>query len=412
MTNKYAAPRGTYDLLPEQAAPLQRLEAVCRSVFGRFGYGEIRVPMFEYTRVFNRGVGETTDIVEKQMFTFGTGGDEEKDTLTLRPELTAGVMRALIEHNVLAQKPFVKVWYYGPVFRKERPQKGRFRQFHQFGVEAVGANDPLVDVETILVLLSILREAGVENFQLKLNSVGCPECRPKYRETLRGAVERQLPRRCEDCKRRFERNVLRLLDCKADRELNKQLPGPIEHVCAECRRQFELVQRHTGGALDPTLVRGLDYYTRTVYEVTSGVLGAQDALAGGGRYDNLVEELGGPKVGGVGFAAGVERVIMAMKEIKVDARLDFFAVYIDEALKNDLFAIVNRLRGAGLSGDMEFESRSVKAQMRSANRSGARFAVILGGEEHRKGVVKVKDLAKGDEREVPIDEAIRVLGTR
>lgn len=409
---RYAAPRGTYDLLPEQAAAHQRLEAVCRSVFARFGYGEIRVPVFEYTRLFNRGVGETTDIVEKQMFTFGTGGDEEKDTLSLRPELTAGVMRALIEHNVLAQKPFVKVWYYGPVFRKERPQKGRFRQFHQFGVEAVGSNDPLVDVETILVLLSILREAGVQEFQLKLNSVGCPECRPRYRETLRAAAQAQLPQRCEDCRRRFERNVLRLLDCKTDRELNRQLPGPMEHVCPECRRQFELVQKHTGGVLEPTLVRGLDYYTRTVYEVTSSTLGAQDALAGGGRYDHLVEELGGPKVGGVGFAAGVERVVMSMKEVNAGAPLDFFGIYIDETLKSDLFDIVNRLRGAGLSGDMELETRSVKAQMRNANRSGARFAVILGGEERQRGVVKLKDMARGHEREVTIDEAIRIVGAR
>jgi len=409
----FQAPEGTKDITPDQVVLWNRLESAARATFARFGYEEVRTPIFEYTALFHKSSGETTDIVEKEMFTFGDPEDK-KGTYSLRPELTPGTIRALIEQGLFAKKNFWKVWYLGPAFRKERPQKGRYRQFTQIGVEAVGSPDPLVDAETMILLSEILKAVGVSAWDLRVNSIGCKDCRPKYREALKEWIRPRLDSLDENCKRRFERNVFRILDCKVDAEKLKDAPKSIDFLDQPCKDHMAAVE----GALracdvpyrvDPRIVRGLDYYTRTVYEFSSSKLGAQDAIAGGGRYDTLVGSMGGPDVGSVGFAAGVERILLAMEGDAAPPAPDFFAVAVADVPRSEVLRAVVRLRRQGLSGDLDFEARSVKAQMRSANKSGARFALFLGPEELQKGVIKLKDMKDGAEKTVSADEAVRML---
>jgi histidyl-tRNA synthetase len=324
------------------------------------------------------------------------------------------VIRALVEENLFARRPVWKLWYFGPAFRKERPQKGRYRQFTQVGVEAVGASDPLLDAETMILFADLLDGAGVKSWKLRINSIGCGNCRGAYREALRKAISPDLATYCENCRRRFERNVFRILDCKADVEKTAKLPAALEHTCDACKAHMkgvELALREAGVAyrVDPRIVRGLDYYTRTVYEFTSSRLGAQDAICGGGRYDTLVKDMGGPDVGSVGFAAGAERILLAMEGQAAATPLDFFGVAVSEDLRGAVFKAVTELRRAGYSGDMDFEGRSLKAQMRSANRSGARYAFLIGPDEAARGVLKLKNMKEGTEREVTVEEAKSVL---
>jgi len=409
----FQAPEGTKDITPEQAVLWNRLEAAARTTFARFGYEEVRTPIFEYTALFHKSSGETTDIVEKEMFTFGDPEDK-KGTYSLRPELTPGTIRALIEQGLFGKKNFWKVWYLGPAFRKERPQKGRYRQFTQIGVEAVGSPDPLVDAETMVLFAEILKAVGVTAWELRVNSIGCKDCRPVYREALKNYIRPLLPTLDENCNRRFERNVFRILDCKVDADKLKDAPKAIDYLCEACKSHMAVVE----GALkacevpyriDSRIVRGLDYYTRTVYEFSSSALGAQNAIAGGGRYDTLVGSMGGPDVGSVGFAAGVERILLAMGGDAPAPVPDFFAVAVADVSRSDVFKTVVQLRRRGLSGDLDFEARSVKAQMRSANKSGARYAVFIGPEEIQKGVLKLKDMKDGSERTATVDEAVAML---
>jgi len=411
-------PEGTQDLLPDQLAAWSGLESAARQVFHRYGYQEVRPPLFENTALFHKSTGEATDIVEKEMFTVPPRGEGE--SYTFRPEFTPGVIRLLIENQLLKQKGFWKVWYWGPAFRYERPQKGRYRQFHQFGVEAVGSHDPLLDVETIVVFAEILKGVGVTDYAIRINSMGDAKCRGAYRDALKAFIEPNLASYCENCRRRFERNVFRVLDCKvpADRARNERAPAMIDHLCVECGDHFSAVQRGLKEAglafdVDKRIVRGLDYYTRTVYEFSSARLGAQDALGGGGRYDTLVGQMGGPDAGAVGFSAGCERVILAMEAAGVKpsaaATADFFAVAADDAARPEVFRAAQAFRAAGLSGDLDYEGRSVKAQMRSANRSGARYAVLIGAEERAQGRVRLKKMDGGEESVVPLDEAVRIL---
>ena len=419
-------PEGTKDLLPPQAeianpeerwrntALWQRVEAVARDVFRRFGYDEVRTPVFEYTQLFHKSSGETTDIVEKEMFTFGDPA-EPGGTFSLRPELTPGVVRALINENLFAKKATWKLWYLGPAFRKERPQKGRLRQFTQIGVEAVGASDPLLDAETMILFADFLGGVGVKAWKLRINSIGCGACRPVYREALKNAVRPMLETLCENCKRRFDRNVFRILDCKVDAEKTAGLPSALDHACEACRAHLKGVEGALRGAkveyrVDPRIVRGLDYYTRTVFEFSSSRLGAQNALCGGGRYDTLVKDMGGPDVGSVGFAAGVERILLAVESEVAPPAPDVFGIAVTEAERGAVFAAIGRLRKAGLAGDLDYEGRSVKAQMRSANRAGARYALFIGPEEAARGRVKLKDMKGGGaERELSIEEVEAVL---
>ena len=409
----FQAPEGTRDITPDQVALWNKLEKAARDTFTRFGYEEVRTPIFEYTALFHKSSGETTDIVEKEMFTFGDPEDK-KGTYSLRPELTPGTIRALIEQGMFAKKNFWKVWYLGPAFRKERPQKGRYRQFTQIGVEAVGSPEPLVDAETMVLFAEILKAVGVTAWELRINSIGCGECRDGYRQVLKEAIRPLLPALDENCKRRFERNVFRILDCKVDAEKTQNLPRAIDHTCQKCKDHMAVVEKALQACavpyrIDPRIVRGLDYYTRTVYEFSSSALGAQNALAGGGRYDTLVGSMGGPEVGSVGFAAGVERILLAMTGEGAAPAPDFFAVAIADVPRAEIFKAVIALRRAGLAGDMDFEARSLKAQMRSANKSGARYALLMGPEEVQQGVVKLKDMKDGTEQTVALGEVLSRL---
>ena len=411
----FRAPEGTRDVLPDEARRWRRLEEAARACFDRFGYEEVRPPVFEYAALFQKSSGETTDIVEKEMFTFGDPEDPA-GAYALRPELTPGVVRAVLQENLFARRGLWKLWYFGPAFRRERPQKGRYRQFTQLGVEVLGTADPLADAETMVLFAEILRGAGVTAWELRLNSIGCADCRPGYREVLRRAIAPDLARYCENCRRRFERNVFRILDCKTPScvELSSRLPAAIDFTCERCRahqRAVEAALRDAGVPFrfDPRIVRGLDYYTRTVYEFSSSALGAQNALAGGGRYDTLVRDMGGPDVGAVGFAAGAERVLLALGPEGGTRTPDFFAAAVQPEQRQALFRIVTDLRRAGLSGDMDYEGRSLKAQMREAHRSGARYALILGPEEAARGRVKLKDMKDGSERSADPGEARDIL---
>ncbi len=414
-------PTGMEDCLPERVPLWRFIETTAREVFDVFGYQEIRTPMFEYTSLFERSVGETTDIVEKEMYTFAS---EREDSLTLRPELTAPVVRSVLGNSLLAKKPFQKLYYIGPVFRRERPQKGRLRQFHQIGVECLGAYDALVDVETIALLTQFYDRLGLTKYDIRVNSIGCPVCRAGYREVLRGFFGPRRGELCPNCTARFDRNVFRILDCKMEgcAKVAEGFPAIDAYLCDACKVHFAALRDGLGAAgiryqLDSKLVRGFDYYTKTVYEVKYPGLGAQDAIAGGGRYDNLIEEMGGPKAGAVGFGMGFERVVIALEETaKVDASrvpgarpFDFFVVVVSADLRGRGFELLSRLRREGFAGDMEYEGRSMKGQMRSANRSAARYALILGPDELAQGVAKAKDMTNGGERAVPLADVAAFL---
>ncbi|MBI2901654.1 MAG: histidine--tRNA ligase [Planctomycetes bacterium] len=407
----FQAPPGTEDVLPERVPLWLRVEEAVRRVFGAYGYEEVRAPVFEYTQLFHKSTGEVTDIVEKEMYTFG----DAEESFSLRPELTPSIARILVEHSLFAKRNFWKLFYIGAAFRKERPQKGRLRQFHQLGVEAVGSADPALDAETILMFQHLLRDLGVTRYEARINSIGCPECRPAYRELLRKAIEPEIARYCENCRRRLGRNVFRILDCKACVALTEKLPPVIEHTCAKCKEHLAAVEKALAGApykVDPRIVRGLDYYTRTVYEFRSDLLGAQDAIGGGGRYDTLIRDMGGPDVGAVGFAAGVERILLCLDAAgaKIDAsRPDFYVVAVDGSCRPEAFRVANSLRGAGLAGDLDFEGRSLKAQFRTANKSGARTVLVVGPDEMARGKVKLKNMQDGTEREASLDEARAIL---
>ncbi|HRR78769.1 MAG TPA: histidine--tRNA ligase [Planctomycetota bacterium] len=406
------APLGTEDILPEQAAAWQRVEAAARALFARYGYGEIRTPIFEATRLFVRSIGETTDIVEKEMYTLGEG----EDSLTLRPEATAPVVRAYLEHSLHKSRAFQKLYYIGPMFRHERPQAGRKRQFHQIGVEAIGATDPLLDAEVIALACHLLDELGIGGYRVRLNAIGTPASRGGYRDLIKAALSAQQDRLCPDCRRRLDRNVFRVLDCKNEGciGLSRSLPSILDHLPQEERAHFDRVAEALRSAgvpfeADPFLVRGFDYYTGVVFEITHRALGAQDALCGGGRYDNLIADLGGPPLGAVGFAIGFERLLMALQAVAAPAAapaLDLYVVTMGAAARLAAFGCVTALRRAGLTADTDYEGRGLKAQMRTANKLGARFVVVLGDNELASGLLKLKHMASGAETEVSGVEAI------
>jgi histidyl-tRNA synthetase len=402
----FRAPSGTEDILPDRVPLWLRVEETVRSLFGSYGYRELRPPLLEYTSLFHKSTGEVTDIVEKEMYTFGEG----KNALSLRPEVTPSIVRALIEKGLFGQQRFWKTFYLGPAFRRERPQKGRMRQFTQLGVEALGSTDPLLDAEVIRLYAHFLDTLGITRYEIRINSIGCHGCRAGYRDLLRKEITPHIGEYCQNCQTRLERNVFRILDCKGCREKAMKLPLAIDHNCIDCRTHFSLVEKGLEGVsytVDPHIVRGLDYYTRTVFEFTSDLLGAQDALAGGGRYDSLVKNMGGPDIGAVGFAAGVERLMLVLDALGTNAEgvvPDFYVVAVNDSVRGEVFRIANELRSKGLSGDLDFEGRSLKAQFRSANKLGARYAVVVGPDELSHGNVKLKNMVEKDEREIPVGE--------
>ncbi|AEQ21884.1 histidyl-tRNA synthetase [Acidaminococcus intestini RyC-MR95] len=411
------APRGTKDILPGAVNGWRYVESVLRDVCREFNYQEIRTPIFEHTELFQRGIGDGTDVVDKEMYTFN---DRSGRSITLRPENTAAVVRSFVENKLYAEPMPLKVFYIGPMFRYDRPQAGRMRQFHQFGVEAMGSPSPVVDAETILLAITVLKRLGLKDLKLKINSVGCPKCRPQHRTLLQDYFRPHLKELCEDCQSRFDRSPLRILDCKVDHDKPFMAGAPkiTDSLCEECHDHFEMVKKLLDEAgvdyeVDSTLVRGLDYYTKTAYEVQYSPLGAQSAVGGGGRYDGLVEELGGPSTPGVGFAMGLERIILALEKqglLKSEKEaIDVFAVVPDEGGTADAFKAVMTLREAGYSCDMNQIGRSMKAQMKQADRAGARFALIFGEEERSRGAVTVRNMADSSQEEIKRSEIVSYM---
>ena len=419
MPKNISSIQGTEDVLPGGWGHWRLLYQTARRAFERYGYGELRTPVIEDTRLFVKGTGETTDIVQKEMYTIPSG---DEDSITLRPEGTPSAIRAYLEHSLDKQAPFQKLYYSGAMFRHERPQRGRLRQFHQLGIEAIGGASPLLDVETILVALDIFRGVGLQNVQLWINSIGCQDCRPAFREMLRGILSERLNQLCDDCRARIDRNVLRVYDCKNEgcRRVVETLPTMVEHLDEPCAEHYARVKAALAGAgvefdEDPRLVRGLDYYTRTVYEIKHPSLGARDTICGGGRYDGLVELLGGPPTPCVGFGLGCEPTLLAM-EAELGApedsspRPDVYIICFERDARPECFTLVEELRRAGLSADMDYEGRSAKAQMRMANRLNARHCFLIGGDELAAGTVTIKDMSDGSQRSMPRAEAVEEMG--
>jgi histidyl-tRNA synthetase len=401
------APRGTKDLLPGEVEKWQYIEKIARELGRVYDYHEIRTPIFEHTELFLGGIGDTTDIVQKEMYTFKDRGGR---SVTLRPEGTAAVVRAYLERHLGSLPQPVKVYYIGPMFRYDRPQAGRFRQFHQVGIEAFGTNDPSLDAEIICFAWDFFHRLGLRGLSVELNSVGCPQCRPAYGQVLRDFVTPVKDQLCEFCQDRYDKNPLRMLDCKSEacQQILAGAPKLCDYLCEDCRAHFASVQDMLGVMdvkvhLNPSLVRGLDYYTHTAFEVTLDYLGAQGSIAGGGRYNNLVETVGGPSVPGIGVAIGLERVLMALEKSGVELpvkkpELIFVATAIDEITEEynrQAFQLVTELRRLGFTAEKDFLGRKLKAQMKAAGKMRARFVIILGENELKEGKVTLKDMQQG-----------------
>ncbi len=406
------APRGTEDVLPGEIEKWQRIEQTARELFLLYNYREIRTPLFEDTRLFERSIGESTDIVEKEMYTFL---DKKGRSLTLRPEGTAPVVRAYLEHKLYAKGGVNKFFYIGSFFRYERPQAGRNRQFYQIGVEAIGSDSPALDAEVINLSLHFLSSLGLKTLHIALNSIGCSACQPLYREKLKQFLNEHIDKLCDDCRRRTESNPLRVLDCKKEGcvSILKNAPSTLDFLCPACKEHFESVKHYLkmlglNYQIAPNLVRGLDYYTRTTFEVVHSGLGAQNAVAAGGRFDGLVEEFGGESTPAVGFAAGVERIALAMdgEGVKVSdgkQTFTFIALLGKEYLEGGLL-LLNELRRSGISAEMDYEGRSLKSQFRVADKLGVKFTIILGQEG-----ATLRDMVKGEQEEVKREEVVSIL---
>lgn len=406
------APRGTKDILPDQIENWIELEKKFRDSCKIYGYEEIRTPIFEHTELFKRGIGEGTDVVDKEMYTFTDKGDR---SITLRPENTAAVVRAYLQNKLYADGGLVKLFYLGSMFRYDRPQAGRLREFHQFGVEALGEKNPAVDAEIILLAWDFLKNLGLEDLKLKINTVGCPECRPIYRKKLQEYFSEYKNELCEDCQKRIEKNPMRILDCKVDGEKHfvEDAPKIESCLCDDCREHFEKVQKFLQAAkidfeIDSRLVRGLDYYTKTAFEIKYTPLGAQSAVAGGGRYDGLVEEIGGNPTPGIGFAMGIERILIALEKQNLLQQKKFsakiFIVAQGETAEIHAFKILTELRRKNIFVAMDFAKRSMKAQMKQAAKSGAKFAVIIGEEELNSETVTLKNLETSEQEKISLHD--------
>lgn len=408
--------RGVKDIMPDEIEKWRWVENKANQVFTRYGFKEIRLPIFEKTKLFSRGIGETTDIVEKEMYTFEDRGGEK---VTLRPEGTASVVRAFIEHKMYTSQTVQKFYYLGPMFRYERPQAGRFRQFYQIGVEAMGSHNPSIDAEVMIMLMEFFNVLGLNQFELQINSLGCNKCRPEYRETLKKSITNHLADLCENCNTRYQKNPLRVLDCKIERdiEIASGLPKITDYICNECKCHFEKVQallRETQipYSINYNLVRGLDYYTHTAFEVISRELGAQNAISGGGRYNTLVEEFEGPPTPCFGFALGLERLISLVpfdKMESIETNPDVFVVSLGEEAKLKVFNLVHQLRSGGISVERDYNGGSIKSQMRKANRSASSFALIIGENEIKSGNYQLKNMQDGKQSSITADSCVEEI---
>jgi histidyl-tRNA synthetase len=406
--------RGFNDVLPDEIGKWQFVEKTAREVFEGFGFSEIRIPIMERTDLFSRGIGEATDIVEKEMYTFT---DRSGNSLTLRPEATASMARAYLEHQLYSFDPVAKLYCMGPMFRYERPQKGRYRQFYQIDAEVFGVGNGMVDAEVIVMLIHFLHRVGLEHLELQINSLGCRECRPRYREELKRFFAGKSFQLCEDCQRRLNFNPLRIFDCKVEacKEAIIDAPKVTDFICPECQTHFDQVKGYLGMAgltyvLNPRMVRGLDYYTRTAFEVVSYSLGAQNAVTGGGRYDNLFQEIGGLDVPGIGFAVGMERLISLLPEGKeLTHPLHLFVAALGQDGYQEAFRLVNQLHLQGIRAELDYEGKSLKSQMRRADKLKARFALILGGDELKKGTVILRNMEDKSQEEIPMNGLVQAL---
>ena len=411
------APKGTYDLLPDEAARRDAMVSTAARLFAAYGYRRIVTPEFEETGLFERGVGEATDIVRKEMYTFVDKGER---SLTLRPEGTAPICRAYVEHGLHKWPQPVKVWYYCPMFRYERPQAGRYREHYQFGVEAIGSAAPAVDAEVIALLAALFAELGVEGARLNMNSMGDLACRPAYVDKLRGYLRGREGELCGDCLERLDLNPLRTFDCKVEscRAVLDEAPRIIDHLCADCREHFDAVLELVKRAglephLDFRLVRGLDYYTRTTFEFNSDRLGAQSGVGGGGRYDGLIEQIGGAPTPGVGWGSGLERIALAMRDQPLPPSApDVYVVSFSDEARAAAFGVAQELRGTGLAAELDLAGRSPKGQLKQAGRSGAKLAVLLGLDELGAGLVRLRTMAGGGEEDLAAAGLAALLAAR
>lgn len=414
---KITALNGFKDTLPADIVLWQKLEDTARRVFARFQFTEIRLPVLEKTELFARSIGEATDIVEKEMYSFVDKG------ITMRPEATASLLRAYIEHGLYAQRPVQRLFTIGPMFRHERPQLGRLRQFHQLDAEVLGADNPRVDAEVIAMGSMLLNELGI-SVSLEMNSLGCPDCRPVFRKRLLAFLEERMANLCDDCKRRSTTNPLRTLDCKNPqcREQVADAPSMLENLCEGCADHFQVVREGLDNlqvpyTLNKFMVRGLDYYCRTTFEFITGDLGAQSAVGGGGRYDGLVEQLGGPKnTPGIGFAMGLERLVLLLQQQEEGDRklqeLDIFLAGLGQAAANRCFSLAHALRLCGIRVGMDHDGKSLKSQMKQADKAGAAYVLIVGDDELAKGAAILRDMAGQDQREVELNAEAVMAGIR
>ena len=410
-------PKGTKDLLPQDSYKWQFIENTAREVAKIFNIKEIRTPTFEHTEVFLRGVGETTDIVNKEMYTFTDKGGR---SITLKPEGTAGVVRAFIENGMASSALPAKLYYLTQCFRYERPQAGRLREFHQFGIEYFGAKTPDTDAEVILVAKTFIEKLGIKNVSLYINSIGCKECRKKYEEALKNYLKANFDNLCELCKSRFEKNPLRILDCKNQdcKKIVENAPSILDYLCDDCSNHFEQVKKlltlsNVEFKIDHNIVRGLDYYTKTVFEFVSENIGAQGTVCGGGRYDGLVKELGGTETCGIGFAAGIERLLLLMEntgvEIPKDDGVQIYIASMGEQAQEKAFCLVKSLRENGVIAELDHMERGIKAQFKYADKIGAKYVGVIGSDEIEKGIIKIKNMSDGQETEVSFDKVIEFL---
>ena len=404
-------PRGTEDVLPRDSYRWQFVEDIFRDEARTYGYKEMRTPVFEHTNLFERGVGDTTDVVQKEMYTFLTKGG---DSITLRPEGTAGAARAFLEHGLHNDPLPVKVYYLTSCYRYEKPQAGRLREFHQFGMECYGTKHPAADAEMITAAATVIERLGLKNIRLEINSIGCPACRAEYHKALTEYFSQYKDELCEDCKGRLDRNPMRLLDCKVprDHEIAQGAPSVLEYLCDECREHFDSVKEHLYAAgieyiVNPTIVRGLDYYTKTVFEFISGDIGAQATICAGGRYDGLIEDLGGNPMPALGFAAGIERLLMTMDaqgvEIPSPSPCDIYVASMGDNAHKKAGELCLALRKAGMYAEFDVVGRGLKAQMKYANKLGARFSIVLGDDELAGGIGKLKAMDSGEQTDIPLD---------
>lgn len=406
------APKGTKDILPDQVHKWHYVEGQFRDICRRYGFKEVRTPVFEHTELFTRGIGDTTDVVQKEMYTFNDHGNR---SITLKPEGTSPAVRAFIEHKLYAEVQPSKYYYITPCFRYEKPQSGRLRQFHQFGIEVFGTPNMMADAEVISLGYDFLTSLGISEIELRINSVGCPDCRRKHREALRSFLTPKYDELCDTCKTRFDKNPMRILDCKSPicQDLVKGSPMMIDYLCDDCRQAFEDLQNNLKAmeipfVVDPGIVRGLDYYTKTAFEFVTTKIGAQGTVCGGGRYDHLVEEVGGPPIPGVGFGLGIERLIMLMEandaQFPQEGQVDVFIAVMGDAAKAFGLKLCHELRGKGIAAEMDTLARNIKNQFKYANRLDARYTVVIGDNELTEGAATVKDMATSEQQLVNFED--------